>query len=72
MWLTDVDHNRLVKADMNGQPVLRIYDPGRPMHITVQDGKVYIPEFYIFRVIYSYEKQAIFYAPDHARIGAHT
>ena len=45
MWLTDVDHNRLVKTDMNGKPVSSIDDLGRPMHIAMHDGKIYIPEF---------------------------
>jgi DNA-binding beta-propeller fold protein YncE len=45
MWLSDVDNNRLVKTNLIGE-VLEVFpDLQRPMHISMANDRLYIPEF---------------------------
>ena len=45
LWLSDVDHNRLVKIDETGKVLQEIEGFVRPMHIAGDDDKIYIPQF---------------------------
>ncbi len=44
-WIADGDHNRLVKTDLNGK-TLEVQDGfKRPMHLAIDQQKVYVPEY---------------------------
>jgi DNA-binding beta-propeller fold protein YncE len=45
LWLSDVDNNRIVKIDLNGEIIESFDDFQRPMHIAIQKDKVYVPEY---------------------------
>lgn len=45
MWLSDVDRNRLVHTDMRGNIDFTQNELQRPMHISMENEKVFIPEF---------------------------
>jgi DNA-binding beta-propeller fold protein YncE len=45
LWLSDVDNNRLVKIDLNGKIVDEYGGFQRPMHIAINNSKIYIPEY---------------------------
>jgi DNA-binding beta-propeller fold protein YncE len=45
LWLSDVDNNRVVKIDLDGKVLEEYSGFQRPMHIAIQDSKIYIPEF---------------------------
>lgn len=45
MWLTDVDNNRMVKTDLDGNILSSFAGLMRPMHITKSGPKIYVPEF---------------------------
>lgn len=45
IWLSDGDHNRVVHIDNSGEVLHRIDSLDRPMHITAQNGKVFIPQY---------------------------
>ncbi len=45
LWISDGDHNRMVKATLNGQILDTIYGFDRPMHIASYDGKLYVPNY---------------------------
>jgi DNA-binding beta-propeller fold protein YncE len=44
-WLSDVDHDRLVKIDARGKIIDQIDGLIRPMHIDGDDENIYIPQF---------------------------
>jgi len=45
LWLSDVDNNRIVKINIEGK-VIEEYDGfQRPMHIAIQNDKIYVPEY---------------------------
>lgn len=45
LWLSDVDNNRIVKINIEGK-IIEEYDGfERPMHIAIQNDKIYIPEY---------------------------
>jgi len=44
-WLSDVDNNRIVKIDFEGQIIEEFNGFERPMHIAIQGDKIYIPEY---------------------------
>ncbi len=50
LWLSDVDHNRIVKTDTDGIVLRSIIGLGRPMHIALNGGKIYIPEFLHYNI----------------------
>lgn len=45
LWLSDVDNNRVVKIDLDGKILEEYSGFQRPMHIAIQDSKIYIPEY---------------------------
>ncbi len=45
IWLSDVDNNRVVKIDFSGNVLTEYTGFQRPMHITMQGSKIYIPEY---------------------------
>lgn len=45
LWLSDVDNNRVVKIDLEGTLIEEYPGFQRPMHIAIQDSKIYIPEY---------------------------
>jgi DNA-binding beta-propeller fold protein YncE len=45
LWLSDVDNNRVVKINGEGKIVEEYGGFQRPMHITINDSKIYIPEY---------------------------
>jgi len=45
LWLSDVDNNRVIKIDLDGKIIESFEDFQRPMHIAIQDNKLYISEY---------------------------
>lgn len=45
LWLSDGDHNRVVLVNTEGVVLKTIDSLDRPMHITSQEGNVYIPQY---------------------------
>jgi hypothetical protein len=45
LWLSDVDNNRVVKIDLDGEIIESFEGFKRPMHIAIQDNTLYIPEY---------------------------
>lgn len=45
LWLSDVDNNRIVKIDIEGNIIEEYGDFQRPMHIAIDNSKIYIPEY---------------------------
>ena len=45
IWLSDGDHNRLVAINKEGHIIKTIPGFERPMHIAIQDGQLYVPEY---------------------------
>ena len=45
LWLSDGDHNRLVKIDGNGKVIQTIDSLDRPMHIDASKGTLFIPQY---------------------------
>jgi len=44
-WVSDGDNSRLLKLNMNGEIIVEEKDFERPMHIAVDNGKVFIPSY---------------------------
>jgi len=45
LWVSDSDNNKILKVDMNGKVVETYDDFERPMHIDMDDSKLFIPEY---------------------------
>jgi NHL repeat len=45
LWLSDVENNRIVKIDLDGKILEEYSGFQRPMHLAIQDSKIYIPEY---------------------------
>ncbi len=45
VWVSDGDNNMLLHIDQNGQYINVYEDFDRPMHLSANDGKVYVPEY---------------------------
>ena len=45
LWLSDVDSNRIVKIDLDGKIIESFDGFQRPMHIAIQEDKIYVPEY---------------------------
>lgn len=45
LWLSDVDNNRVVKVDLDGNIIESFDGFQRPMHIAYQKDKIYVPEY---------------------------
>jgi len=44
-WISDGDHNRIVQVDSTGKELSAFEDLERPMHIDIDEGVVYFPEY---------------------------
>jgi len=44
-WISDTEHNRMLKVSSQGQILKEYQDFNRPMHISKDGSKIYIPEF---------------------------
>lgn len=45
LWLSDVDHNRIVKTDSKGKIIEDYSGFKRPMHIAIRESEIYVPEY---------------------------
>ena len=45
LWVSDVDHNQLLKINQIGKILEQFKDFERPMHIAIFQNKIYIPEY---------------------------
>lgn len=45
LWLSDVDNNRVVKADLDGNILEAFNGFQRPMHMAIKEDKIYVPEY---------------------------
>tara|TARA_R110002096_G_scaffold80169_2_gene188029 strand:+ start:1052 stop:1891 length:840 start_codon:yes stop_codon:yes gene_type:complete len=45
LWLSDVANNRIVKIDLDGTMIESFDGFQRPMHIAIQEDKIYVPEY---------------------------
>jgi len=45
IWVSDGDHNQVLKISEEGKILQKLENFERPMHIAYADGKLYIPEF---------------------------
>lgn len=45
LWISDVDHNRVVKINHSGDIIKTVTGFTRPMHISINNSKIYIPEY---------------------------
>lgn len=45
LWISDVDNNRIVKIDLDGKIIESFDGFQRPMHIAIQEDKIYVPEY---------------------------
>jgi len=45
LWLSDVANNRIVKIDIDGTMIESFDGFQRPMHIAIQEDKIYVPEY---------------------------
>lgn len=45
LWISDSDHNKIVKTDLNGNIVETYKDFERPMHLVMDNDRLFIPEY---------------------------
>ncbi len=45
LWLSDVKNNRVLKTDLSGNIVEEYSDIKRPMHLSIYNSKIYVPEY---------------------------
>jgi DNA-binding beta-propeller fold protein YncE len=45
LWLSDVSNNCIVKIDLDGRVIESFDGFQRPMHIAIQEDKIYVPEY---------------------------
>ncbi|MBL1215180.1 MAG: hypothetical protein HND52_17560 [Ignavibacteriae bacterium] len=45
LWISDVKNNRVIKTNLNGEVVKEYSDIKRPMHLSVYNSKVFVPEY---------------------------
>jgi len=44
-WISDAKNNRVIKTDLDGNIVKEYPDIKRPMHLSIYNSKVYVPEY---------------------------
>jgi len=45
LWISDAKNNRVIKTDLDGS-IVKVYpDIKRPMHLSIYNSKVYVPEY---------------------------
>ena len=45
IWLSDTDDNRVVQINLSGEVITEITDLERPMHLSLVDGQLLVPEY---------------------------
>ena len=45
LWISDAKNNRVIKTDLDGSIVKEYPDIKRPMHLSIFNSKVYVPEY---------------------------
>ena len=45
LWISDVKNNRVIKTDLDGNIVKEYPDINRPMHLSIYNSTVYVPEY---------------------------
>ena len=45
IWISDGDHNQIIAVNSSGEVLQKIIDAQRPMHIDIEQGDLYIPEY---------------------------
>ncbi len=45
LWISDAKNNRVIKTDLDGNIVKEYPDIKRPMHLSIYNSKVYVPEY---------------------------
>jgi len=45
LWISDIDNNKVLKVDLDGKILETYEDFERPMHISIDDGKLFAPEY---------------------------
>lgn len=45
IWISDGDHNQIIAVNSSGEVLQKITDAQRPMHIDIEQGDLYIPEY---------------------------
>ncbi|MCH7964252.1 MAG: NHL repeat-containing protein [Bacteroidetes bacterium] len=45
LWISDAKNNRVIKTDLDGSIVKEYPDIKRPMHLSIYNSKVYVPEY---------------------------
>lgn len=69
LWVSDSDNNKVLKVDLDGK-ILETYDDfERPMHISMDDGKLFVPE-YSADTITIIDSQKISYLPLNVELDA--
>ncbi len=50
LWISDAKNNRVIKTDLDGSIVKEYPDIKRPMHLSLYNSKIYVPEFLIDKI----------------------
>ncbi len=50
LWISDAKNNRVIKTDLDGSIVNEYPDIKRPMHLSLYNSKIYVPEFLIDKI----------------------
>ncbi len=50
LWISDAKNNRVIKTDLDGSIVKEYPDIKRPMHLSLYNLKIYVPEFLIDKI----------------------
>lgn len=64
-WIADGDHNQVVAVNSSGEIQEKIADSERPMHIDIENGVLYIPEYGSDQIIeYHNNEKSVLEIPD--------
>jgi len=65
IWIADGDHNQIVAVNSSGEIQETVTDFERPMHIDIEKGTIYIPEYGSDQIIkYSNDEKSTMEVPD--------
>jgi len=45
LWISDAKNNRVIKTDLDGSIIIEYPDIKRPMHLSLYNSKIYVPEY---------------------------
>lgn len=51
LWISDVKNNRVIKTDLSGKIIEEYSDIKRPMHLSLYNSKVFVPEYLSDKII---------------------